>query len=399
MSVPYALYAEKAASVDAAQLAQTLNSADVQAILNFVNKTEINSTLSNYALKTDIPAESNLSGYVTTEYLNDTLSYYLTSIASGEALLRYYYPQSTIDAMLSYKANISDLADVATSGSYNDLTDKPVNVSTFNNDANYLVASDIAGKADKSEMSITNGSGTATIQLKSGTSATVLTQHQSIANNSTIQELQQQIAALQTALNSCVKNTKVTVTVNYKNVSWSGTNDAANPEYIWFMFNGEKIVNGSSKTITKDFYFSNNQKSGEIDWAIQKKANSSNYITGGFVVIKVNGAMLTQTDCPYTLVRVSTGSSDTKKYTVKGGNSTGSEYVEVSEKSYALTIATEQKKASKKPTSGTFTDGNYFPWTFTDDFNNYKPIPLEKILQSENNTITVDLYGYRDNSN
>ena len=73
--------------------------------------------------------------------------------------------------------------------------------------------------------------------------------------------------------------------------------------------------------------------------------------------------------------------------------------MEVSEKSYALTIATEQKKASKKPTSGTFTDGNYFPWTFTDDFNNYKPIPLEKILQSENNTITVDLYGYRDNSN
>lgn len=40
---------------------------------------------------------------------------------------------------------------------------------------------DISGKANKSEMSITNGTGTATIQLKTGTSATVLTEHQDIS--------------------------------------------------------------------------------------------------------------------------------------------------------------------------------------------------------------------------
>lgn len=40
---------------------------------------------------------------------------------------------------------------------------------------------DISGKAEKSEMSITPGTGTATIQLKEGTSAVVLTAHQSIS--------------------------------------------------------------------------------------------------------------------------------------------------------------------------------------------------------------------------
>ena len=55
------------------------------------------------------------------------------------------------------KANSADLATVATSGSYNDLTDKPniptvpTNVSAFTNDAGYLVAADIVGKADKSD--------------------------------------------------------------------------------------------------------------------------------------------------------------------------------------------------------------------------------------------------------
>jgi len=115
-------------------------------------------------------------------------------------------------------AQKSELADVATSGSYNDLEDKPaipdaqiqsdwnqtnssakdfiknkptipvvpINVSDFNNDAGYLTQhQDISGKADKSEMSVTDGTGAdsdkATIQLKSGTSATVLKSHQSLS--------------------------------------------------------------------------------------------------------------------------------------------------------------------------------------------------------------------------
>lgn len=47
--------------------------------------------------------------------------------------------------------------------------------------SSYALNSDVIGKADKSEMAVTdNGTGTATITLKTGVSATVLTQHQSL---------------------------------------------------------------------------------------------------------------------------------------------------------------------------------------------------------------------------
>lgn len=58
--------------------------------------------------------------------------------------------QNVIDADHKLAASlVSGLANVATSGSYADLSNTPSNVSAFNNDAGYLVASDIANKADK----------------------------------------------------------------------------------------------------------------------------------------------------------------------------------------------------------------------------------------------------------
>ena len=62
----------------------------------------------------------------------------------------------------------------------------PTNVSAFTNDAGYLTQhQDISGKADKSEMSVVDGTGTdadkTTITLKTGTSATVLKSHQDIS--------------------------------------------------------------------------------------------------------------------------------------------------------------------------------------------------------------------------
>ena len=61
----------------------------------------------------------------------------------------------------------------------------PTTVSTFTNDAGYLVSSDIIDKAEKSEMSVVAGTGAnadkTTITLKTGTSATVLTAHQDIS--------------------------------------------------------------------------------------------------------------------------------------------------------------------------------------------------------------------------
>ena len=56
---------------------------------------------------------------------------------------------NAMDDTISGKANSSSLATVATSGSYNDLQNKPTNVSAFINDAGYLTEhQDISGKAD-----------------------------------------------------------------------------------------------------------------------------------------------------------------------------------------------------------------------------------------------------------
>ena len=54
-----------------------------------------------------------------------------------------YYDKSTIDDFLDDKANVADLATVATSGEYSDLINPPTNVSDFTNDAGYLVQADI----------------------------------------------------------------------------------------------------------------------------------------------------------------------------------------------------------------------------------------------------------------
>lgn len=62
----------------------------------------------------------------------------------GDVELTNYYTKSEVNTILNGYAETSDLATVATSGSYNDLSDKPViptvptNVSAFTNDAGYL---------------------------------------------------------------------------------------------------------------------------------------------------------------------------------------------------------------------------------------------------------------------
>ncbi|MBP5497611.1 MAG: hypothetical protein J6X98_10650, partial [Bacteroidales bacterium] len=71
---------------------------------------------------------------------------------------------------ISGKANISDI---------------PTSTSQLTNDSGFLTAQDISGKADKAEMIVTPGTGEnadkTTIQLKDGTSATVLTTHQDVS--------------------------------------------------------------------------------------------------------------------------------------------------------------------------------------------------------------------------
>lgn len=123
-------------------------------------------SLSDYYTKTQIDQKNN------------TLSETITNKADKVNT----YTKTEVDNLISPKVDSSDLASVATSGSYNDLSNKPTipaaqiqsdwtqtdteepdyiknkptipvipsNVSSFNNDAGYLVSSDIIDKADKS---------------------------------------------------------------------------------------------------------------------------------------------------------------------------------------------------------------------------------------------------------
>ena len=68
--------------------------------------------------------EIDLSGYVTDEELTQALRIYVTNDMLNEALSNYYN-KADINLLLAGKANSADLAAVATSGSYNDLSNKP----------------------------------------------------------------------------------------------------------------------------------------------------------------------------------------------------------------------------------------------------------------------------------
>ena len=111
--------------------------------------------------------------------LNGTISFHEDRGVRGKEIY---------NALLS-KADTSNLSHVAFSGSYNDLSNKPTiptiptNVSSFINDVGYLTQhQDITGKAEKSEMSVSLNGDKTTITLKSGLSATVINEHQSLSD-------------------------------------------------------------------------------------------------------------------------------------------------------------------------------------------------------------------------
>lgn len=70
---------------------------------------------------------------------------------------------ATVTNQLALKANSADLATVATTGAYTDLTGVPTNVSTFANDAGYLVAADISSLT--SQTYVDNAIATATTDM------------------------------------------------------------------------------------------------------------------------------------------------------------------------------------------------------------------------------------------
>ena len=139
--------------------------------------------LSNYALKTELPSVPTKTSQLTNDsgFITSIPNEYITETELNE---KGYL---TEHQDISGKANISDLSTVATSGSYNDLIDKPTipsKTSQLTNDSGYLTSipneyiteselnskgyltehQDISGKADKSEIptkisDLTNDSG------------------------------------------------------------------------------------------------------------------------------------------------------------------------------------------------------------------------------------------------
>ena len=69
--------------------------------------------------------------------------------------------QTDLNTALGTKANTSDLSTVATSGSYNDLSNKPTNVSTFTNDANYITSN---GNAESTQTNVSSATFTNTLE-------------------------------------------------------------------------------------------------------------------------------------------------------------------------------------------------------------------------------------------
>lgn len=87
-----------------------------------VTKEYLNSVLLNYVTNTNLTLA--LANYVTTANLNDILSGYVTDAKLATQLANYVTTTALNNALGAY-AKTTDLAKVSTSGSYNDLTDKP----------------------------------------------------------------------------------------------------------------------------------------------------------------------------------------------------------------------------------------------------------------------------------
>lgn len=113
----------------------------------------------------------------------------------------------------------------------------------------YLTQNDISGKADKSEMSVTDGTGAdsdkTTIQLKSGTSATVLKSHQSLAGKQDVIDAQHKLSAdLVDDTNSTNKFTNAT-----EKQAWNNKQDALVSGTNIKTINNESILGSGNITI------------------------------------------------------------------------------------------------------------------------------------------------------
>ena len=91
-----------------------------------------------------VPSDSESSD-VYKEYIYVNTNWELLGIQKSD--LSSYYNKTEINNLLSAKVNSSDLSTVATSGSYNDLSNKPIiptKTSDLTNDSNFVSSSDLS---------------------------------------------------------------------------------------------------------------------------------------------------------------------------------------------------------------------------------------------------------------
>ncbi len=166
---------------------------------------DANAWLTNGYTKTNKNSTSNLPSVCTGADKWGVLFFVAENAPNGTGTQMYFPIDGTYQGRIFVRSVVSkvvstwtlipigsDFATVATSGSYNDLTNKPTiptvptTVSSFTNDAGYLTAhQDISGKADKA--TTLAGYGITDAKIDSGTitlgenSITPITDHQSLA--------------------------------------------------------------------------------------------------------------------------------------------------------------------------------------------------------------------------
>lgn len=134
-----------------------------EAALSSINSTlqslAIVATSGSYNDLSDKPTIPSLSGYATETYVNTQVSNLVDAAPTTLNTLNELAAALGDDANFStsianqigLKANAADLATVATSGSYNDLSNKPTiptTTSQLSNDSGFVTSNDISGKQD-----------------------------------------------------------------------------------------------------------------------------------------------------------------------------------------------------------------------------------------------------------
>ena len=170
---------------------------------------------------TDKPTIPSLDGYATEAWVEGK-NYLVSSDIAGKADSSTVYTKTQVDTKLEGKADVNDiptktsdltndsgfvssnnLADVATSGSYNDLSNKPTipevptNVSAFVNDASYLTPNDVSTFITEDDASVYITSDDVSTFVKEDNLATVAKtgNYDDLENKPTIPEVPKNVTA------------------------------------------------------------------------------------------------------------------------------------------------------------------------------------------------------------